>query len=80
MKPWLKRRKNFRLYANLLAELWLEDKYNYKNHLRMTSENFEVIFQLIKDSVTKENTKTDPISLRLNLPTQMVFHQQGSHT
>ena len=23
----------------------------------MTSENFEVIFQLIKDDITKENTK-----------------------
>ena len=27
-------------------------KYNYKNHLQMTSENLEEIFQLIKDDIT----------------------------
>ena len=32
----------------------------------MTSENIEEIFQLIKDKITKENTKMkDPISFRL---------------
>ena len=35
----------------------LEDEYNYNILLRMTSENFEEIFQLIKDDITKENTK-----------------------
>ena len=41
----------------LLAEMRLEDEYNYNIMLRMTSENFEEIFQLIKDDITKENTK-----------------------
>ena len=41
----------------MLAELWLEDEYNYKNCLRMTSENFEEIFQLLKDDINKENTQ-----------------------
>ena len=32
----------------------------------MTSENFEEIFQLIKDDITKKNTKMeDPVPLRL---------------
>ena len=32
----------------------------------MTSEDFEQIFQIIKDDITKEITKTkDPIPLRL---------------
>ena len=32
----------------------------------MTSENFEEIFQLTKDDITKENTKMeDPVPLRL---------------
>ena len=35
----------------------LEDDHNYNILLRMTSENFEEIFQLINDHVTKENTK-----------------------
>ena len=41
----------------LLAEMRLEDEYNYNILLRITSENFEEIFQLIKDGITKENTK-----------------------
>ena len=44
VKPWIKRRKNLGFYETLLAELWIEDKYNYKNYLQMTSENFEDIF------------------------------------
>ena len=55
MKPWLKRRKKLELYGNLLAELRLEE-YNYNILLRMTSENFEEMFQLIKDEIPKETT------------------------
>ena len=57
MKHWLERRKNLGFYEILLAELRLEDEYNYKNYLRMTSENFEEIFQLIKDDISNQNTK-----------------------
>ena len=53
MKPWLKRKKNLKFYETLLAELPLKDEHNYTILLRMTSENFEKIFQLI----TKENIK-----------------------
>ena len=45
----------------------LEDEYNYNILLRMTSENFEEIFQLIKDDITKGNTKikkTNPVQTR----------------
>ena len=50
----------------LLAEMRLEDEYNYNILLRLTSENFEEIFQLIKDDTTKENTKLrEPIPSRL---------------
>ena len=55
-KPWLKRRKNLEVYGTLLAELRLEEEYNYTILLRITSENFEEIFQLIKDDIPKENT------------------------
>ena len=55
MKAWLKRRKKIEFYGNLLAGLWLEE-YNYNILLRMTSENFEEMFQLIKDEITKETT------------------------
>ena len=56
MKLWFKIRKNLEFYETLLAELQLEEEYNYNILLRMTSENFEEIFQLIKDNIPKENT------------------------
>ena len=50
MKPWLKRKK----HRTLLADLPLEEEYNYNILLRMTPEIFEEIFQLIKDDIPKE--------------------------
>ena len=49
--------KNLKFYEILLAELRLEDKHNCNILLRVTSESLEEIFQLIKDGITKENTK-----------------------
>ena len=65
-KPWLKRRKNLEVYGTLLAELRLEEEYNHNIPLRMTTENFEEIFQLIKDDIPKENTNfIEPIPPKL---------------
>ena len=73
MKPCLKEEKT------LLAELRLEEEYNYNILLRMTSENFEEIFQLIKDDIPKENTNLkELIPPRLNLQPQLAFCQHGS--
>ena len=52
VKPWLKRRKNLEFYETLLAELRLKEEYNYNILLRMTSQNFEEIFQPTKDDLT----------------------------
>ena len=41
VKPWLKRKKNLELYGTMLAELRLQEEYNYNILLRMISENFE---------------------------------------
>ena len=78
MKPWLKRRQSLGVYETLLAELQLEDKCNYKNYLRMTAENFEQIFQLMKDDRRKENTKMrEPIPPRLKLAATIRFLSTG---
>ena len=66
VKAWLKRRKNLELYGTLLAELQLEQEYNYNILLWMTSENFEEIFQLIKDDITWED-----INLRDLIPPRL---------
>ena len=57
MKSWLKRRKNLELHGALLVELRLEEEYNYNILLPMTSENFDEMFQLMKDGMPKENSK-----------------------
>ena len=57
MKPWLKRRKTLESFETLLAEPRLEDEYSYNILLRMTSEDFDEMFNLIKDDITKDNTK-----------------------
>ena len=57
MKPWLKRRKNLEFYETLLAELLLEEEYNYNIILQMTSKNHEELFQQIKDDIPKEKIK-----------------------
>ena len=59
MKPWHKRRKNLELYGTLLAELRLEEEFSYNILLRMTSENFEEIFQLIKDDILKSTLTSE---------------------
>ena len=59
MKPWIKRRKNLELYETLLAKLRLEEEFSYNILLRMTSENFEEIFQLIKDDILKSTLTSE---------------------
>ena len=56
----------------------LEDEYSYNILLRMTSENFEEIFQLIKDDITKGNTKLrELIPLRLTCSHTWFFVNMG---
>ena len=52
-----KSRQSLGVYETLLAELQFEHECIHRNYLRMTSENFEETFQLIKDDIRKENTK-----------------------
>ena len=74
VKPWLKN-------ETLLAELRLEDEFNYNILQRMVSENFEEIFQLMKGEITKENTKMrELISPDYNLQPQLAFYQKGNYT
>ena len=62
----------------LIAELRLEYEYNFNILLRMTSENFEKIFQLIKDDITKDNTKIRKlIPPRLELAATIGFLSTG---
>ena len=66
MKRWLKRKKNLEFYESLFANCGKKTNITINILLRMTSENFGEIFQLIKDDITKENTK-----LRELIPTRL---------
>ena len=57
MKLCFERRKSLGFFETLLPELRLEDEYNYEKYLRITSEIFQEISQLIKDDITKGTLK-----------------------
>ena len=56
----------------------LEKEYDYNILLRMTSQNFEEIFQLIKDDIPKENTNLRELNThRLQLAATIGFLSTG---
>ena len=57
VKLCLERKKSLGFFETLLPELRLEDEYNYEKYLRITSEIFQEISQLIKDDTTKGTLK-----------------------
>ena len=78
MKPWFRRRKNWELYGTLLAELRFKEEYNYNILLRMTCENFEEIFQLIKTDIPKGKSNLRELILpKLQLAATIVYLSTG---
>ena len=55
VKPWLARRPQLGIYETLLLELRLEEERNYKNYLRMTTQNFDEILGPLERDVTNFN-------------------------
>ena len=56
VKPWLKKRKTHGFYSQLLNELRLEECDIYENYLRMKPKNFEEIFLLVRDRISRQST------------------------
>ena len=68
MKPWLQRRSYLGCFDTLLKELRSEDEPEYKRFLRMTSQIFDELLELVEEDITKENTRfrdATPASIRL---------------
>ena len=42
VKPWLQRRSAKSVYHNIISELKLQDRYDYRKYFRMNSQTFEV--------------------------------------
>ena len=59
----LKEEKTQNFMEFWFVKLRLEEEYNYNILLRMTSKNFEEIFQLIKGGIPEENTNLREIVL-----------------
>ena len=79
VKPWLQRRDGHGFYSQLLNELRLEEVHIYKNYLRMTPKNFEEILSLIKDDISKKNTRMrEPIPPEIQLAITIRFLATGN--
>ena len=56
VKPWHSRLPERRVYKKLLSELQLENESDYKDHLRMATENFAEINSLVEQKTTMRNS------------------------
>lgn len=56
VQNWILRRNKLGVSGALLKELALEDKDAYKNHLRMSEDQFEEFLLKIKSKIQKQNT------------------------
>uniref|UniRef100_A0A336LXM2 CSON004584 protein n=1 Tax=Culicoides sonorensis TaxID=179676 RepID=A0A336LXM2_CULSO len=60
---WVKKRKEFGCYQNLMAELRLESPILFKNFIRMSGETFDLLEQLVSPIISKKITPMrEPIS------------------
>ena len=55
-RPWIKRRKDYGFWDNLLVELRREDVPSFKNFMRMPPEMFDEILNRIRPAITKQTT------------------------
>lgn len=68
MPNWYKERNKFS-HENLLVELKINSKADYRNFLRMDSETFDELLSMVSPLIRKQNTvmrKAIPANLRLS--------------
>lgn len=53
---WLKRRKALGFYDNLVRELAMEDSDAYRRLLRMDMDSFNILLELVRPRIKKEDT------------------------
>ncbi|CAH1974418.1 unnamed protein product [Acanthoscelides obtectus] len=56
VRTWIFRRNKLGVSGTLLKELALEDNDAYKNHLRMSEEQFQRLLLKIKSKIQKQDT------------------------
>ena len=53
-RDWVRRRGELGLYATLIKELIVEDRFSFKQIFRMSVEDFEIVLQHIHDLISPE--------------------------
>lgn len=56
VRDWVFRRNESGCYLNLLKELEIEDRNSFKNFMRMSSEDFNYLLNMVAPKITKEDT------------------------
>ena len=56
VKPWIMRRNTFGASNTLLVEWTCEDRDMYKNHLRLSREQFFQLLSKVKPYIEKQDT------------------------
>ena len=56
VRRWIGRRRQFGLYARLLAELRNEDQASFKNFMRISPDMFDELLTRVGPRITKQNT------------------------
>jgi hypothetical protein len=57
VRKWVDRRSNLGAASNLVNELRLEDAKQFKNVIQMSAVEFEILLDLIKHLIVKQDTQ-----------------------
>ncbi|KAL4153986.1 hypothetical protein QTP88_001819 [Uroleucon formosanum] len=79
VREWIKRRTVLGASENLLTELALEDPEEYRLCLRMTTENFEQLLNLVSPTIQKQDTiLRDALLARIKLQITLNYLATGN--
>ena len=73
VKPWLQKQTQFGIYDTLLQELRLQEEEDYKKFLRMSTDTFNELLQLISNDIQKQDTV-----MRASIPPKIKLELQPS--
>ena len=78
VKNWLKNREEKSIYTNLLAELRVDDRENFRRYIRMDTETFENLVSRVRPYLTKQTTNMrQPIPVEEKLAVFLRFIATG---
>ncbi|KAI4455634.1 hypothetical protein MML48_9g00001209 [Holotrichia oblita] len=78
IREWIKRRDVFGASATFLREVELEDPETFRNHLRLTTNQFQELLSAVKDFIKKKDTLMRPaLEPRIKLQITMRYLATG---